>query len=562
MGLEDLKRELLRRLMRDLSTCAKKEIDARWGDSERSAVSGVIEKAEKRGVGWDEIVPKTHNPFFYLAQKCWFDNKPGDPRFLWAPYHRDQLCGRAFSYLTAPKVDVCGEVFEGPRDTFKSTFTHGVIPMGMMLRDKHLFGKDSRIILRHHKEQMASANLKRLKAKFLYHPWVRDVWGPACPEYGDKQWGTATEFTLPWVEPGYLAEAQARAIGLTASDTGFHSDYDFGDDLVTEEHMASKKIRDDARLRYEAKQFTRDTLEGREFNTGTRYHINDLWKWMEEAEIDGVPMYGITKVKAISDDDVLAMPYRLTREFLEKRLNEIKARYGTDVLWYLQYQNDPRTSGLTIAHESWFKYVPKREVSGNAWYVILVDCAWKGTKNAGTGDSAAIEVWALERRGSLILRTLMDGVYSNEFTALDGTKQIFRLMQKWNTIDVAPEEHGGYAFSSMLEAEATSRGRMINIIELASRQVAKQMRISTFLKEMQAGRVFVAQECDAEVKKAFHDQVLDFPQCIDDECDALDAAAYSMDPEVVESYAPEFPARRPTGTWDAPSERRTRYCSL
>ena len=304
--------------------------------------------------------------------------------------------------------------------------------------------------------------------------------------------------------------------------------------------MNSKRIRDDARLRYEAKQFTRDTLEGLEFNTGTRYHVRDLWSWMEDAKIDGVPMYSVCKVKAIGDDDVLAMPYRLTREFLERRLNEIKARYGTDVLWYLQYQNDPRSSGLLLAHPSWIRMVRQAEVSSRSWRVITADGAWKGTKNAGEGDSAAVEVWALERRGSLIFRTLMDGAYSNEFTALDGTKHIFRLMNKWATLDVAPEEHGGYTFRTMLENEGLSRGVPINLIELRSKQTNKQQRMSTFLKEMQAGRVFVSEDCDAEVKKAFRSQVLDFPQCVDDECDALDAAAYTMDEEIQESYAPTW----------------------
>lgn len=561
MNKERDKQELLRRLVRDMSTCKYIELNERWGTTERTAIESIVSEAHKVDMPWDKIVPETHNPAFYVAEKCWFDNKAGDPRYLWAPYHRDALCARAITYLTDPAPTTCGDLFEGPRDTFKSTFTHGAIPMTMLLRDKHLFGKDSRIILRHHKEQMASANLVRLKDKFRFHPWVRTYWSDACPPYGDKSFGTQTEFDLPWLVKSYIAESQVRAIGLTASDTGFHSDYDFGDDLVTEEHMSSKRIRDDARLRYEAKQFTRDTLEGKEFNTGTRYHLNDLWKWMEDAEIDGKPMYHVTKIKAISDNDVLALPHRLTKEFLERRLNEIKARYGTDVLWYLQYQNDTRSAGLTLAHPSWFKYCRRVDVSPHAWRMITVDAAWKGTKNAGEGDYASIQVWALERRGTIILRTLLDGVYSNELTALDGTKHIFRLMNRYGVIDVAPEEHGGYAFRGQLEAEATTRGAFISLIELRSKQTAKQTRMSTFLKEMQAGRVFIASECDQETQKAFRSQVLDFPQCVDDECDALDAAAYTMDPEVIESYSPAFlQVEVPVRGYQASGTRVTRHC--
>lgn len=564
MNVEKDKQEILRRLVRDLATCSYHEMQVRWQGPERAAVEMILSEAADRPISWVNVVPETHNPFFYVAEKCWFDNKAGDPRYLWPPYHRDALCSRAFSYLTDPKPKTAGDLFEGPRDTFKSTFTHGVIPMTMLLRDKHLFNKDSRVILRHHKEEMASANLVRMRDKFRFHPWVRKYWDDACPiTYGDKGFGNQTQFDLRWCEPSYLAEKQVRAIGLTGSDTGFHSDYDFGDDLVTEDHMTSKKIRDDARLRYEAKQFTRDTLEGKEFNTGTRYHLNDLWKWMEDAKLEnGEPMYKVTRIPAIWDDDTLSLPHRLTREFLDRRLVEIRSRYGSDILWYLQYQNDPRTAGLTIAHPSWFKFCKRYDISPKSWRIITVDAAWKGTKNAGEGDYAAIEVWALERRGSLILRTLLDGAYSNEFTALDGCNQIFRLMNKWGVFDVAPEEHGGYAFRTMLETEATTRGLFINILELQSKQTSKQMRMSTFLKEMQAGRVFINEDCDPVTKNAFKQQVLDFPQCVEDECDALDAAAYTMDPEVLESYAPTFFAPE-VNLSQQPSAgaRLTRHCA-
>ena len=199
MASERDKQELLRHLQRDLSTCMKHEMDERWGETERAAACQVMSESLKREVGWAEIVPENHNPAFYVAEKCWFDNKAGDPRWLWPPYHRDLLCDQAMTYLTQPNPKVCGKLFEGPRDTFKSTFSHGVIPMTVTLRDKHLFGKDARVILRHHKEQMASANLVRLKDKFRFHPWVREVWGDACPDYGDKGFGTQTEFDLPWL---------------------------------------------------------------------------------------------------------------------------------------------------------------------------------------------------------------------------------------------------------------------------------------------------------------------------------------------------------------------------
>jgi len=98
-------------------------------------------------------------------------------------------------------------------------------------------------VLRHHKEEMASAAIVNLKAKFLTHAWLREVWPEACPDYGDKQWGTQTSFTLPWVKPGTIREYSVIGVGLTASQTGYHNDFTFNDDLVTEEHRKSAQVR-------------------------------------------------------------------------------------------------------------------------------------------------------------------------------------------------------------------------------------------------------------------------------------------------------------------------------
>lgn len=572
---------------RDLDVCTKEELLTRW-DSRQATFEKWVGKPLAEAV-------KDHNPIFYLATKCWFDNPRAkdNPAFLYPPYHRDVLCARAIGYILAPSDTSDGFLFLGPRDTYKSTFV-AVIAMWFALRKKHLEATDARIVLRHHKEKMAARTLRKVKAKFWHHPYVRAYWTEYCPPEDSRDFGTKTEFSLFNASEGYEGEETFRAIGMTASDTGSHSDLDLGDDLVTEEHINSKAVREEVKLMYEAKQFTRDTVSGKEANFGTPYHVNDLWGSMEKANVEGEANYQIVKVSAMADkcqcghgevlhpatdttpleiapcvapgckcgrSTIFAHPFRLTKAFLDKKMQSELSRTGRIVLWYLQYQCQVRLGGQVVADKSWLRYVHHSDVSPNAWRVMHVDGAWKGTKNSGEGDCASIQVWAIERRGPLLLRTLIDGVHSNEFTSLDGEREMFRLMRKYGVIDVTIEELGGYAFRTAIDTAATSRGVMLNQIELINKQMHKVQREATFLKEMQAGRVFISHECDPTLKEAFIDQVLDFPQLQHD--DALDCAAQETDPAVLESYAPMWNTSVGAHPFHRPVEvaPRTRHCA-
>src|SRR5262249_3034945 len=154
-------------------------------------------------------------------------------------------------------------VWLGPRDTYKSTFNHGVTPLWFATRNKWLYNYDVRIVLRHHKEELVAANMHRIKDVILHGEWYRRVFAEFCPPPNTKEWGTATAFSLANANWGGQAEDTFRGLGVKASDTGFHADLDLGDDLVTEDHAKSSKIRDEARHKYRSKRYTLDP-EGRE----------------------------------------------------------------------------------------------------------------------------------------------------------------------------------------------------------------------------------------------------------------------------------------------------------
>jgi hypothetical protein len=291
-------------------------------------------------------------------------------------------------------------------------------------------------------------------------------------------------------------------------------------------------------MKYDALLYTLDTVRGKKIHSGTPYHANDQWGRMKRANVEGKASYRFVQIKAIADDNTLSFPTRHTFAYLEKIRQEEISRTGNDDFWNLQMQCEFRTTRMIATDPAWLKFCPLKDVPPGGWRVLIIDPAWKGTDNAGEGDSAALEMWEMFRHGAWIVKYLIDGVYSNTMTDREGKNEIFRLLKKWGAQDCAPEERGGYSFRTSLKDEANVRGVPLNVIDLKSMQVNKGQRIVTFLGEVQAGRVFIVEECDPALKEAFLDQYHNYPQV--DEDDAIDCAGYTSDPAIADNYAPYF----------------------
>lgn len=545
--------ELLKAWSRDLATCLAEEIPPRWSAPERSA----IDKLDP--LGFDGRL-RDHSPLWFLASNIFFDNDPG---LLHAPLHRDVVCREFEDYIYRDgAADSAGLLLLIQRDSFKSTFSHGVLPLGFTLRMKHLYGEDARILLCHHKEAQASANLQRLKQK-ASHPWMKLTWPEFAIEAGEDL-GTKLAFNWPCKEVGRTAESSIMASGMGGRMTGYHFSLRINDDIVTEEHRDSKVMRDEAFDKYTAMRFLRDTRKSWEVNTGTPYHPNDLWSKLIRANVEGKPLYKSRLIAAIGDDDRLSFPNRHTYDYLEKIRQEEISRSGNDDYFQLQMLCRYRSTRMIAADWNWMKFCKQEDVPASTYRCILVDPAWKGTENSGEGDSAAIAVLALERRGALVFRYILDGCISNTMTDAEGKAAIFSLMRRYGVTDVGVEEFGGKSFKQSLRNEAQTRGVWINVLDdLKSQRTAKGQRITNFLAECQSGRVWLAEECDADFKEQFRDQLTDFPQL--DHEDALDCVAYSCDPAISARIVPRWnDATIPH--WQQEQEetapRRTRYCGL
>jgi len=506
-------------------------------------------------VGFEQRL-ESHNPVFYLAQRCWFDN---DPSLLHEPLHRDRICKALLEAYQDPQSDRAGDGFFVQRESYKSTFAQGVFPMFILLRGKHIHNRDERILLLHHKEQQASANLQLVKSKLVQHPWLKEVWPEFCMA---SEEGTKLGFDTPCKNPGIYHENSVMAAGLGARMVGYHFDWIICDDIVTDEHINSKQVRDDAFQKYQTVRFMLDTIRGKVFLSGTFYHPNDLWQKLIKSGNYRLMTIAAGEVQEDGSITNLSFPNRHTEEFLLRRRKEEADSSGNDDLWWLQYMLAVKSRRKVAADLSWLQECTRDEVPWEAMRLITVDPAWKGTKNQGEGDDAAIAVLALAKIGSIISLYILDGIASNEMTDGEGRSEIFRYMNTYGVINVAPEEIGGQAFRQSLRNEAVSRGTPINVIDLKTRNVGKQYRISALFAQAENRRVFLCSDCDPDFAAKFRSQFADYPQL--DHEDVLDAVAYAYDPEITENYAPRWnqaagAARQPR---QAPVQRRTRYCGI
>jgi len=546
--------DILREWARDLSVCTEEELRERWQGPSRE----VLNKLDPLGF---EGRLQFHNPIYFLAERVFFDNVIEDKTFLYAPLHRDQLCKFVLNYILFSTRADAGALILIQRDSLKSTFMHGVVPLWVSLRDKHLFNRDVRIILRHHKEERASDNLVRLMAKAVTSKFLKENWPEFCAE-STKELGTMTEMRWPCAVLGQASEKSIIAKGLKASQTGAHFDYVFNDDLVTEDHIDSKTERDSAQGKYNASRYTLDMAKRREVNSGTRYHINDLWgKFIKAKKRNGDPMYQtlILGSGGNDTDDALSHPYRHTQEVLDQLREEEIARSGNDLLYHLQMQNNVKSAHVMVTSRDWLRWCNMDEVPEETWRAITIDPAWKGDKNWGEGCYGVIQAWAFQKVGSIIVQYLMDQVVSNQLTEKDAMDHTFRLAGRYAIFHVIPEQRGGKSLGTNIMDEGISRGWPMVILDPKTQQAAKDIRIGRFLGACQSRRVFIVKSCS--YLDHFLAEYDDYPQC--DYKDVLDAAGWTQDPVVSENYGPRLNSNRRFNPRRQPqSPPRTRHCAI
>jgi hypothetical protein len=233
---EKAAKELLREWSRDLSLKTEPEIRLRWGEDGADAIN---EMADRFGLASVDEQLRDHNPVYYFAEHLFFDNVAGDPTYLYPPLHREILCQSVLDYYFSAPGDDSGLLILMPRDTFKSTFMHGVVPFWIALREKFVNGRNVVSAMIHQKEQQAVANLSRIRSKIVAHQWLKEFWPEASAGDSDAR-NTKTAVWWPWVRKGDVPEPSLMAARLGADFTGFDFHNIFCSDLVIKEHMQSR----------------------------------------------------------------------------------------------------------------------------------------------------------------------------------------------------------------------------------------------------------------------------------------------------------------------------------
>lgn len=551
---------------RDLCTLSAAEMEQRWLKEEKSS-GNAIERIHPGSLAKLEH----HNPIFYLAENVWFDN---DPSLLDKEFHRDKICSELLAWYFDDSHNYEGVLIQAQRDSYKSTFGHNILPMFLAMRDIYVHNRDTRILLLHHKQDQASLNLVSLKTKCTVSAYLERFWNGSdgSPKFfWETDVGNMKAFDWPHKIKGQFREHSVMASGLNVSLTGLHFDYKLDDDLVTDDHIDSSVIRNDAIFKYGATQCLLDTLTGKEVNMGTPYHLRDLWANLEaQKKEDGTPLYRVVTIPAGGDrvKKALSYPSRHTNDFLERTYRKIVERDGTDLMWWLNYQCERRAPGSVVTKEEWIQYVTKKELlkkfgERGLPVIILCDPAWKGTKNSGKGCDAAIAAIGFDRKGMVVSSYLLDLAVSNEMSSQDGMNTIFQMMLRWSTPRIAIEECQGYQFSEDMKREAASRKQPLHLIDLKTQWQAKNSRIVTFIRKVESRLFYILEDCPNQ--EIFLQQFLDFPQL--NKNDALDAVAYSADPNVADMYAAFWNTEDGDEDFFADYEEeydipaRTRYCS-
>ena len=530
--------ELIRRWVRDLTVCSESELRSRWESREEKKA---IDRLDP--LGFERRV-SGHSWLFYLAQRLFFDNVRSDPAYLDESFHKDLLCRPVEAYLESSGIAGQVEpaiVAVAQRDSFKSSFFHGVVPVGFTLRRFHLFEEHARVCLLHEKELLASGSLVRIKQRTMGSQWFADNWGEF---HAASDFGTKTAITWPCVPPGLFQEPSLYASGLSAEITGWHFDLLCFSDMVNKEHRYSRVKREEASRQFSGSIHVRDTRRSWVTVDGTLYHPSDQNASLLKAkDAHGAPLYRQIVLGAGGKRAgfPLTLPNRHSEEVLEARRAEIIAEDGNDDMWWLQYQNRITSERMMVASTAWIRHCRLVEVPAEGFGIILVDPAWKGSWNYGKGDHAAIEAWKICRKGSLLHRYLLDGAYSNEMSQDDGTREIFRMCRRYGIMHVAPEERGGAGYRTQLRNEAVSAGLPIEVVNLKSMTRKKADRAGSFVSLLEAGMVWFCEEADSTLVHALTDQIGIYPACIDDEDDAIDCAGYLNDPAISDLITPAMP---------------------
>src|SRR3990167_671459 len=243
------------------------------------------------------------------------------------------------------------------RGHLKTTLISNVHTVQLLLIDPNI-----RILIMHHKLQMAVDIMAKIKTHFIFNQDFRDLFPEYCPtgKDGKIEWGTTEAVTLPNRTLNFLQEPTLDTSSVESIKTGGHYDYMKKDDLVTQ-----KSVTNETQLMQsiDADKMTLYLFDNYEKSPedyiGTRYHFGDLYA----KKLKDIPRKMI--VPAILEDGSIAWPEKFTKEGLE----EIRVREGS-YQFQTQLMLNPIDPEQQIFRKEWIQWYEKRPEKLNTYLFV------------------------------------------------------------------------------------------------------------------------------------------------------------------------------------------------
>jgi hypothetical protein len=248
---------------------------------------------------------------------------------------------------------------------------------------------------------------------------VRRYWPQLIhPDEGKREKWSATEISVdhPVRKEEGVRDPTVKAAGLTTNITGFHTDWNFLDDVVVPNNAYTEDGRSKVAAMYSQLSSIKNT-DAKTTVVGTRYHPKDLYDtllntkvelWAAGEMVSKEPLYDVLQ-RVVEEEGEFLWP-KTTRSdgrsfgFDMNELAKKKAEYIDITQFYAQYYNNPNDPGSAKINPTLFQYYDKKyiEQREGRWYYkdnrlnvfAAIDFAYSLNKKA---DFSAIVVVGVDQ---------------------------------------------------------------------------------------------------------------------------------------------------------------------
>jgi predicted phage terminase large subunit-like protein len=386
-----------------------------------------------------------------------------------------------------------------PRGSFKSSAVTVGYAIEAMKKDPNiriLISCETQVNARKYGGEIRAHLEENQKFRAIFGDWVSK----------DKVWRD-DEFVINR-RTKILKEPTLKAVSLEKmSVVGMHFDLIICDDVVSPLNVNTPEQIEKTINHYKSLLSVLDPQpDKRIVVVGTRWHINDLYGWIQDPEGEERDQFDIYVKQAIEDDGSLLLPDRLTHAYLDEQ-RKTQGPY----LFSCNYLNNPINNETSTFQPEWFHPFYEKAPK-NLIYFMTIDPALS-TKN--TADFTGLIVNGVDSKHDYwIQEAIMKRLSPSEQIDL-----IFQLAEKYQPMMCLGMEQ--WVLEKLLKVslleEMVKRNKFIPIKEIETdTRVSKEVRIRSLQPKAQGKQIHLKRE-----HTSLYQQLVMFPQVKND--DLVDA---------------------------------------